>query len=175
MLKRYLPFAHAKNVYDIEIDFYKKMGVKYLLLDLDNTLDSYQTYHPSDFALELIQNLKDNGITPFIVSNNKGKRVHTYAGDVNVECIFSAGKPFPRKIKKFLKSKGIKNEEVMMVGDQMLTDVACGNGAKIRVILTDKLVEKDQPTTRINRFFERPMRKKANKKGLFIDWRDISL
>ena len=71
----------------------------------------------------------------------------------------------------FLKQKGIDPNDVIMVGDQMITDVCCGNGAKIKVILTDKLVKEDQFTTHFNRFFERPFRNWCMKHGKLIDWR----
>ena len=40
MLKIHIPYAHASSIFDIEMDFFKKEGIKTLLVDLDNTLDS---------------------------------------------------------------------------------------------------------------------------------------
>ena len=36
MCKRFIPYAHAKNIYEVDIDFFKFLGAKYLFLDLDN-------------------------------------------------------------------------------------------------------------------------------------------
>ena len=171
MCKRFIPYAHAKNLYEIDIDFFVFLGAKYLFLDLDNTLDSYRSMVPNETTINYINNLKDKGITPIILSNNRGERVRGYSEKLGVECKHSVGKPFSVNVKKLLKQRGIDKNEVIMVGDQMITDVCCGNGAKIKVILTDKLVKEDQITTRFNRFFERPFRSYCMKHGKLIDWR----
>ena len=171
MCKRFIPYAHAKNIYEVDIDFFKFLGAKYLFLDLDNTLDSYRSMIPNERSVNFIKSLKENGITPIILSNNRGKRVKGYAEKLDIECIHSVGKPFPFRIKRLIKRKGIDPNEIIMVGDQMITDVCSGNGAKIKVILTDKLVKEDQFTTHFNRFFERPYRSYCKKHGKLIDWR----
>ena len=169
----YRPFAHAKSIFEIDIDFFKKMGVETLFVDLDNTLDSYKLYHPTSKAKELIPKILNSGIHPVIVSNNRGKRVRTYADELGVEYIANCMKPFPCKIKKYLKKHKLLKEQVMLVGDQMMTDVAAANGAGIRVVLTDKIVKEDQWTTHINRLFGRPIRKHQMKKGRMPDWRTL--
>ena len=77
------------------------------------------------------------------------------------------------RIKKFLKEKGVNPEQAMLVGDQMMTDVLAAKGAKIRVILTEKIVKEDQFTTHFNRLLDKPIRKHLNKKGKLLDWRTI--
>ena len=171
MCKRMIPFAHAKSIYEIPVDFYKSHHVKYLFLDLDNTLDSYKVYEPSDRAIRLISELKSGGITPIILSNNHAKRVKRYADILGIAFYHHVFKPFSFKIKKIMKELGIAPEEAMMIGDQMITDVNAGNGAKIKVILTDKIVKEDQFTTHFNRFFERPFRNHYMKYKV-KDWRE---
>ena len=166
-------FAHAKSIFEIDIDFFKKYNVKTLLMDLDNTLDSYRLYTPTDRAREFIQKLIDNDITPFIISNNKGKRVSSYANALGIEYLHSSAKPFGFRIKKLIKERNWNVDELMMVGDQMLTDCGMANSANIRMILTDKIVKEDQWTTHFNRLFDRPMRKHYAKKGELIDWREL--
>lgn len=173
MANTYRPFAHAKSIYEIDLDFFKAMGVEVLFIDLDNTLDSYKLYHPTDRARKLISKILASGIRPVIVSNNSGKRVSTYANDLGVEYLNSCAKPFPCKINRFIKDNNLDKNKVMLVGDQMMTDVAAGNNAKIRVVLTDKIVKEDQWTTHINRIFGRPIRKYQTKKGRMPDWRTV--
>ena len=173
MKNKYVPFAVAKSIYEIDIGFYKQQNVKILLMDLDNTLDSYRLYHPTERAVKLIRDIEAAGIKPVIISNNKGKRVSTYANDLNVEYINSAAKPFGFRIRKFIRDKGWNVEEMMFVGDQMVTDVAAAKRAGLRVILTDKIVKEDQWTTHFNRIFGRRIRKYHAKRGNLIDWREI--
>ena len=119
----------------------------------------------------MINEIKKTGIVPIIVSNNREKRVKKYANGAGVECIYSAHKPFSRRIRNFLKEKGVSATEVMLVGDQLMTDVLAARGAHIRVLLTEKIVKEDQWTTHINRLMDRPIRKHLNKKGKLPDWR----
>lgn len=172
MFKHFIPFAHAKSIYEIDIQFFKSNNVKTLLVDLDNTLDSYKLYHPKEEAKELISNLLNSGIRVVIISNNKGKRVGSYANDLHLQFINSAMKPFPKKINKFIKEENLNRDEVMFVGDQMMTDVIAANKAKIRIVLTDKIVKEDQWTTHINRIFGRPIRRYHQRKGNLVDWRN---
>ena len=167
------PFAHAKSIYEIDISFFKAMGVEVLLIDLDNTLDSYKLFHPTDKAKDLIKRLIDNDIKPVIVSNNRGKRVSTYAGDLQIDYINSCRKQFAKKINAYIKERNWDKNKMMLVGDQMMTDVVAANRAGLRVVLTDKLVKEDQWTTHINRIFGRPIRKKKKKKGRMPDWRTM--
>ena len=173
MKNKYVPFAVAKSIYEIDIEFFKQQGVKILLTDLDNTLDSYRLYHPTPRAIEFIQRVQEAGILPVIVSNNRGKRVRTYANDLNLEYINSAAKPFGGRINKFIKAHGWNKDEIMFVGDQMITDVAAAKRVGIRVILTEKIVKEDQWTTHINRIFGRRIRKYHAKRGNLINWRTI--
>ena len=166
-------YCVASSIYEIDIDFFKWAGAKVLLRDLDNTLDSYKLYHPTEKAKKLIDEIRKAGIYPVIISNNRGKRVSSYANDLGVEYLNSSLKPFACKINKFVKSHNWNKYEIIMVGDQMVTDVGAGNRAGIRVILTDKIVKEDQWTTRFNRIFGRQIRKYQSRKGLLINWRDL--
>lgn len=171
-MKKFIPFAHAKSLYEIEPDFFKSNDVSTLMVDLDNTLDSYKLHKPSEKAIELINRLKATGLNIVIISNNKHDRVKQYADVLGVDFTWYTGKPCPKKINRYVQEKGLNKENIMIVGDQLMTDVLAGNRAKIRTILTEKIVKEDQPTTRFNRLFDRPIRKHLNKKGLLIDWRE---
>ena len=172
MCKVYTPYAHAKSIFEIEIDFYKKLGIKTVLSDLDNTLDSYKTKTPSANVISFKQILEENGIELFIISNNTGKRVQEYANALGVRYASAVGKPFARKLIRKLKEAQIDLKTAVMVGDQTVTDIASANRARILCILTDKIVKEDQPTTHFNRLFDRPIRHYLKRKGRLIDWRE---
>ncbi len=173
MFKFFIPFAHAQSIYEIEPEFYKKFGIKVLFIDLDNTLDSYRSKLPSERAKELAAKLLAAGVKPVIISNNRGTRVSTYANALGVEYVHGAGKPFARKIKREIAARGLTPDEVMLVGDQIITDVSAGKNAGIRVVLTEKLVKEDQFTTHFNRLLDRPIRKYHRKRGNLRNWRTL--
>ena len=172
MFKKFIPFAHAKSIYEIDPDFFKKQGVKTLFIDLDNTLDSYRAFHPKQETIDYINKIQKLGITPVIISNNKGKRVSSFANGLKIEYLASAHKPFHKRIDNEIARRNLKKEDVMLVGDQMMTDVLAAHGAKIRVVLTEKIVKEDQWTTHINRIFDRPIRRYHRKRGNLVSWRN---
>ena len=173
MLKRFIPFAHAESIYKIDLSFFEKLGIKYVFADLDNTLDSYKQATPLERAKKFKADLEKLGIELIIVSNNTGARVQKYSKELGVRHFSSLAKPFSFTLKKIMKAANIKPEEVVMIGDQIVTDISCANGAKVKSILTEKLVKEDQPTTRFNRLFDNPLRRKLKRKSLLRDWREI--
>ena len=84
-----------------------------------------------------------------------------------------AGKPFAGRILKEIGKRNLSKDEVMLVGDQLITDVTAGRRAGIRVVLTEKLVKEDQITTRINRLFDRPIRKYLKNRNKLKNWEEI--
>lgn len=174
MNKNLIPFAHAISVYEIDVSFFKKMGVKTILIDLDNTLDSHKVNLPSERAKDFVKMLEENKIDLIIVSNNFSKRVKAYADALGIYMTSMNLKPFPFKINKLLKEKGLKKEETLLIGDQLLTDILAGNRAGLKTILVDPLTSDVQSLTKIRRLFERPKQKKLRDRKLLRDWRTIN-
>lgn len=162
----FIPTFYSKDIFNVPTSFYQKIGIKYLLCDLDNTLDAFDTLYPSDRVFKLKEQLEQIGITMFIISNNKSNRVSKYAEALGIGYLNSARKPFKKRLVLFLKNQNIDLNEVLLVGDQLLTDVRCGRSAKIKILLTDPIVKREQPTTYINRTIDRPIRYVMRKRGI---------
>lgn len=173
MWKKFIPYAHAESVFALSDDWLINHHVKYLLVDLDNTLDSYNLKKPTMKAIEFKARLDKLKIKLLVLSNNTKKRVSLYAKELKVDYLNSLTKPFIYRLKKALKKRNINIEDSLMVGDQVVTDVVAGNRIGIRVILTDKLVSEDQPTTRFNRLFDTPIRKRLAKNNLLKEWNEV--
>lgn len=173
MIKSHVPFAYAKSIFEIGPEFYQKNHIKVVLCDLDNTLDSAKTIYPSQNVVELKKFFDCLGIRLLIASNNTSKRVHTYARTLGVQAVCFLFKPLPFRFKSFLKDEGFNPEEVLLVGDQILTDVICGNKAKVKTLLVDPLTSYDPPWTKVNRFFEKGTRKALKEKKLVPEWREL--
>ena len=170
MCKIFIPKYYAKNIFEISLEFYKSLGIEYILCDLDNTLDSYRLYTPSTRVFKWKEEVTSQGFKIIIISNNKGERVRSYAEKLEVPYCSSTGKPFIRKLKKFLENNNISLSKCVLIGDQLITDMACGNRAKIVTILTDPIVKEDQWTTHFNRLIDRPLRKRLYKKEKLQSW-----
>ena len=174
MFKSLVPTYHANSIYEVTPEFFAKLGVKNLLIDLDNTLDSYRLFTPSERAFDLVKRFQGAGLNLYILSNNHGPRVASYATKIGLPYLHSARKPFAFKVKKVLSDQKFQASETMLIGDQLLTDVLCAKHAHIRVLLTEKIVKEDQWTTLINRCLDRPLRRRLKKKGLLKEWVNVN-
>lgn len=173
MRKRVIPFCRANSVFEIPASFYHKLGVKVLLMDLDNTLDPYTVSEPSERAKAWAKQMMEEGFSIYILSNNSGKRVGHYAGLLGVHARYFMKKPFSGPLKRFLEEMKLAKEEVILIGDQIQTDVKAGNGAGIKVILTEPLYKVEPPWTKFNRLFDKPKRKKIVKEHLSPMWQEV--
>lgn len=172
MFKIFTPTVVAHNIYEIDISFYKNHGYKYIICDLDNTLDAYYEKLPTQQARALVDELRNSGITLFLTSNNTRNRVEPYAKELNCEFIYSCRKPLIFKFKKVLKLKKFKKSECIIIGDQVFTDILFANRLKINSILCDNLVSKDQFFTKINKFFDKYIRRYLKRHNKLINRRE---
>ena len=172
MRKRNIPFALASNLFEIDAGFYRFHGVKVILLDLDNTLDPYTVAEPSEKTLAWKAKMTEAGYRLVILSNNSGKRVQHYAGLLGVECRCFMRKPFSGPLKKFLREENLSPNEVMLVGDQIQTDVKAANGAGVRCVLLDPIDPHEPPWTKFNRIFDKPKRRKIKERKLSPNWKE---
>lgn len=173
MLRCLIPYCLAKNVYEIDSNFYCKNNIKTIVFDLDNTLDAYYTLVPSPKAIELINSLKNDGFNVVIISNNTKPRVERYCKELDCKYIYGARKPFVLKAKRFFKKNRINPSECICIGDQVFTDVLFSSKVGMKCILCENLVVKDQFFTKINKFFDQYIRKRIIKKGLAKSWEDM--
>lgn len=169
MIKKLIPSYYYNSIYDIDYDMLYNKGIRLILTDLDNTLISYKESLPKDDLKNLIKNLKEKGFEIIIVSNSsKGLRAKKFAEILELKYTKMSLKPLKRGINKAIKhlaSKKFQKEEIILFGDQLMTDIFGANRAKISSILVkpiDKLT--DILPTRINRRLERHYLKKIMKK-----------
>lgn len=165
-MKRFRPDFYATSIFDIPVRFFREQGIRCVLSDLDNTLDAYDVLVPSERVVRLKRQLEQAGIELCIVSNNRRSRKGIYCERLGVRGIFSCRKPFAAKISAFVRESGYNTHEVLLIGDQLLTDVGCAYHGRLRVVLTEPIVKRDQWTTRFNRLIDRPIRRRLRKKGI---------
>ncbi|TDQ38028.1 YqeG family HAD IIIA-type phosphatase [Aureibacillus halotolerans] len=171
LMKWFLPDEHVNNVYDISPAALKKRGVRGVITDLDNTLVEWDRDDATPELLEWFQSMQANHILVTIISNNSKARVTSFSEPVGVPFIYKARKPMGRAFKRAIKDMGLKKEEVVVVGDQLLTDVFGGNRAGLKTILVVPVSKSDGLITRVNRQIERRLLTFMKKKGL-VKWED---
>lgn len=159
-----VPTDVVSSVYDIS---YKKLydsGITQILIDLDNTLITYQEHTANDAVKSLFQELISIGFSLCIVSNSGTHRVMPVASVLNVPYVAYAKKPFKTGLKKALQMLDAKPETSIMIGDQLMTDVFAARRLGMSVILVKPLKRKTEKWyTKLNRKIENIMLNKMAK------------
>ncbi|MEW8970318.1 YqeG family HAD IIIA-type phosphatase [Mesobacillus jeotgali] len=171
MLKHFLPDQHVKNIFEITPESLQEKGVKGIITDLDNTLVEWDRPYATPMLIEWFDNMRKNEILVTIVSNNNEKRVRAFSDPLHIPFIFQARKPMTRAFNKALKEMGLRKEETVVIGDQLLTDVLGGNRSGFHTILVVPVAQTDGFVTRFNRKVERRILNWFRKKGK-LNWED---
>ena len=149
------PDYNLKNIFEINTEELKNMGIKAILLDLDSTIMVSHSGVYSEEVTEWLKNLEKDFVIS-IISNQKNQKYIDKVKKVTwFNMIFGANKPNPKVIKEFLKEKGLKTSEAVMVGDRPLTDVVAGKLAGCKTILVGSINPKENLPTRFVRALER--------------------
>lgn len=162
----FTPTALKPQATAITPEFLRSLGVKALLLDVDNTIAAYTSHQPAPGAVEWAQALKKAGFQVLIVSNNYKKRVGPFAARFGLSYISFAMKPLPFGYLRGAKMLGLPCRDCAIVGDQIFTDVVGANLCGMRSVLLTPLEPEAGLSFRLRRFFERGLRKKFAEKQL---------
>ena len=160
----FLPFSMIHSVLDVTPDYIKSLGASGVLLDVDNTLAKHGEPEPLKGIAEWLKRLSDNNISCIIVSNNFRKRVEPFAHRIGVGFVSMGGKPLGYGIRRACRALKIDRSQVVLIGDQILTDVVGGNLQGIKTILVDPIVLEQTMLFKIKRRIEKYFIKKFNQR-----------
>lgn len=163
----FFPDAYQKSIYTINYDKLKNNGIKCLLFDLDNTCVPYVDKTPSKRLKDLFDKLTEQGFKVIIFSNSPRERLAIFKRELKVDCCAKAGKPRKKSFIKVMKIYKFDLSEMVIIGDQLVTDIYGGNRVGIMTILVNPMSNIDMPFTKIHRFIENRKIKKMTKQGIF--------
>ena len=139
MLKNLMPDGMYDSFRDITPELLCEMGIKAILLDIDNTLIYDETLRPLPGVKEWLEYIHSAGIKTAIVSNAIPLRVIPVAKKLNIRYyIYSAKKPRPDGLFKAAQKLGVPIDRLAMVGDQLKTDMLAANTAGAVAVFTDR-------------------------------------
>ncbi|CCV64276.1 Hydrolase, HAD superfamily [Alteracholeplasma palmae J233] len=162
-----IPLAYYASIYEIPYQSYKQQGINALFFDLDNTIISYEETELTTEHVEFLQKLEKD-FKVVIVSNARSSRVLT-AIKGQFSYVYLSKKPFKGGYKKALKLASVNPDEVLMIGDQLMTDVYGASRMKIKAVLVKAVKRKsDHFFTRLNRKIEKLVLKKIKAKEPLI-------
>ena len=130
------PFLLKQNITAVSVEMLCEMGIKAVLLDVDNTLTAHNSQGLSPEISAWLSAVQEAGITPVIVSNGNEPRVRPFAEKLGFPFTASAAKPLPNGFLRAKRQLGLDKTECVVIGDQIFTDVLGGKLAGMRVIQT---------------------------------------
>ncbi len=165
-MDNFIPDMYQKSIYHINYDKLKEDGIKCLLFDLDNTCVPFKDKEPNKKLIDLFETLKDMEFRVIIFSNATKKRLTPFKNGLNVDCSASSRKPSTKKMLKVIKMFDYDLSDVAIIGDQLYTDILCGNRVGIKTILVNPMSKDDLLFTKIFRGLEKKKFKKFAKMGI---------
>jgi uncharacterized protein len=171
VLNSFLPNEHVKDVFQIKPETLKEQGIKAIITDLDNTLVEWDRAQATPKLITWFELMQNHGIKVTVVSNNNEDRVRSFAEPLNIPFIHQARKPMGRAFRRAVKEMGVRREETVVVGDQLLTDVLGGNRSGFYTILVVPVAQTDGFITKFNRKVERRIMNFFKRKGM-IQWEE---
>ncbi len=149
------PDIEAETLADVSIDDLWARGFRGIILDLDNTVCGYHENTLAPGVRDWVLAAKARGFALAMVSNNFRERVAAIGAQIDVPAVPSALKPLPQGFLRALRHLGTRRSETIVIGDQLFTDVLGAKLLGLHAVLTQPIVPKDFPLTRVLRLMER--------------------
>jgi len=151
---RFYPKEIRGSVFDVDYDALYSSGIRALIFDIDNTLEPCFEPHPSERTVGLIKRLAER-FEICLLSNNKEVRVNLFNETLNVVAVFNARKPSDKGLRRGFAVMDSYDDETAIIGDQLFTDIWCGNRYNLYPILVRPIARREQWNIRLKRPLER--------------------
>jgi HAD superfamily phosphatase (TIGR01668 family) len=157
VLSKYLIPDYVFDRYDdVTPTFLESIGVRALLIDIDNTLAPYEQPKADDRHRAWFEALDAAGVRTALISNNHRERVEEFNATLGREAYWHSAKPLGRTFCRVMRGWGLPREQVAVLGDQLLTDALGGKCLGLRVIIVPPIRDKKTAFVRLKRWLERP-------------------
>ena len=150
-------------------EFLDKLGIRALLIDIDNTLAPYEQALPDEKIIAWFESLKQVGISSALISNNHSDRVELFNSLLGLHAYADSGKPGGKTLLRAMRDMGVDASVTAGLGDQLLTDTLAVHRLGMISIIVPPIKDKKTLFFRFKRLLERPFmrayRKRENRKG----------
>ena len=152
------------NTFDeITPEFLLSIGIKALLIDIDNTLAPYEQAEPDEKIKNWFNALRYAGISASLISNNHPPRVELFNKDLGLDAYPDSGKPKSKTLIKAMRKMGSDQRNTAVLGDQLLTDALGGHRLGLVAIIVPPIKDKTTLFFKFKRWIERPYIRKYKK------------
>ena len=165
MFERFLPDFIFDKFDDITPEFLAEQGIRFLLIDIDNTLAPYEEPLPNERIKAWFLALAEADIRAVLVSNNKEPRVTLFNSELGLPAFADCHKPSTKMLRRIVKQFGAAIEETSALGDQIFTDVWGAKTIGARAILVPPIRDKKTLFFRAKRLLEKPFLRMYRKRN----------
>ena len=120
-----VPDLMRDTIYDLRPEALTRRGVRFVILDIDNTVAPYTVAAADERMRAWVDSLRNAGLELFVLSNNRGARPEVFSAALELPYEKKAWKPFTRRAKAVMAGRGYAPAETAFIGDQIYTDVCC--------------------------------------------------
>lgn len=163
--RRFYPTYMYERVEHIPYELIERNNIKLIILDMDNTLIDNNKIYKKELK-NWVKDMKVHSVKLCILSNSPfEEKVKKIARELKVEYEFNAKKPLLGGFKKILEHTNIKTDNILMIGDQIFTDVWGGNRIGVRTVLVTPINKKESILSKVKRPLEKVILKKYLSEG----------
>ena len=154
-MEKFKPTYRIESVEKIPFVLLERDNIKGLIFDVDNTIATMGK-GITEPCYKWIKEAQKLGYKVCILSNTINlKKVKKIMIQLDVMGLYFARKPSTKGFKMALNLLDLKKEEVVMIGDQVFTDVWGANRFGIKSILVNPINKKEGPFTLMKRPIEK--------------------
>ena len=137
-------------------EFLAGIGIKALLIDIDNTLAPYEQDLPDEKIIAWFDSMKSAGVSCALISNNHAPRVELFNRDLGLLAYADSGKPGSKTLLRAMSEMGASIDETAGLGDQLLTDTLAAHKLDLPSIIVPPINDKRTLFFRFKRWLEKP-------------------
>jgi HAD superfamily phosphatase (TIGR01668 family) len=164
LYKKCIPDFYFQSIYEIPYHTLKEQGISTLFFDLDNTIIGYDEDVLSASQIDFINEISKS-FKVVVISNSGYKRVSKALSNTSFNYVYHAVKPLKFGFKKALNITKSNKDEVLVIGDQIVTDILGAHRIHLKAALIKSVKRKsDRKITKFNRKIEKFILKKIEKK-----------
>ena len=153
-----VPTLMKHDIYALTPEDVKALGVRFLMMDLDNTLSPYHIHEADGRLRNWVAAMGAAGLELFILSNNHGDRPARFARQLGVDYVNRAHKPGTAAALDIMRQRGYTPGETAILGDQIYTDVLCAVRCGCKSICVRPICISRNPLLAVRYFLEMPFR-----------------
>jgi len=144
-----------RRIVNIQLDWLADLGIRGLLLDIDNAITRWEEKTVGHAELVWLNTVRNAGVRCRYLSNGLSRKRASVERQTGIPQVGGlVVKPFTAAFRRSLRDLELPANQVLMIGDIVVTDIWPANMVGIWTCLVNPLSARDFPGTKIWRLME---------------------